>query len=64
MQEIIINVKPGGETKVEVNGVAGADCAKLTEDLLRALGGDQTSQKKPEYYATASAPQQANQAGG
>lgn len=64
MQEIIVEVQPGGKSKVEVNGVTGGDCAKLTEDLLRALGTQEESQKKPEFYASNQASQQAHQQGG
>ena len=53
MAEIIVKISPdGSKTDIEVNGVAGASCEGLTEDLLQSLGGDVKSERTSEYYQT------------
>lgn len=37
---------------VEVDGVQGDGCLKLTESLLRDLGGQAVTKAKPDLYVT------------
>jgi hypothetical protein len=39
LQEIDIYVRPDGTVKLEVRGVPGQQCLKLTEGLEKLLGG-------------------------
>jgi hypothetical protein len=48
-QEIIISFSKDGTPSIEVKGVKGSSCLKLTEDLERALGAVENRQKKPEF---------------
>ena len=47
--EIIIDVSPGGDVTLEVNGVTGPACKELTEKLEKALGIVTRSTEKREY---------------
>lgn len=48
-QEIIISFSEDGTPSIEVKGVKGPSCLKLTEDLERVLGAVENRQKKPEF---------------
>lgn len=50
MSEIIISIKPDGAVTVEVDGVKGAGCMELTEQIEKALGTVSSNIKKKEYY--------------
>ena len=50
MPDIIIDIGPDGEIKMEVKGAVGADCEKLTEALEEALGVVTSKKKLPEYF--------------
>ena len=53
IQEIEVIIDKNGEVKIEVHGVKGKSCLKLTEDLEAALGGEVESREmKPDAYAT------------
>jgi hypothetical protein len=51
-EELIIDISPAGNTKIEASGFTGAGCAKATEEIEIALGGmgARKKTKKPEYY--------------
>ena len=53
MEQIIVTIDPEAAVKVEVKGVAGSDCAKLTEDLEKALGETTEDTKTHEYHKQA-----------
>lgn len=48
MQEITVTILPGGEVKIEVNGVKGGGCMELTEQLEKALGSVSSREMTPE----------------
>ncbi len=50
--EIIIDIAPGGEVKIEVNGCSGPACKALTAPLEKALGTVTKSVEKREYRET------------
>jgi hypothetical protein len=50
MKEIKLKVMPDGEVKIEVRGVKGDECLKLTEFLENQLGLVVKREKTPEYY--------------
>lgn len=51
MKAIEVVISPdGSEVVVEVNGVKGASCENLTEQLTKALGTVQKSKHTSEYY--------------
>jgi hypothetical protein len=39
MQEVEIFIEKDGQVRIEVRGVKGGDCLRLTEPLEKALGG-------------------------
>ena len=49
-ERITVNIDASGNTTVEVDGVVGPGCAKLTEDLEKALGKIISDKRKPEYH--------------
>ena len=51
MKQIIIEVSPEGELKIEAVGFKGAACVKATEAFEKALGVVKSKTKKPEYYS-------------
>ena len=51
MQEIKLKIMPDGEVKIEVRGVKGTQCMKLTEFLENQLGLVVKREKTAEYYA-------------
>jgi hypothetical protein len=54
MQEIIIDISPTGDIKLEGNNIEGPDCKKLTEGIEEALGVVTASKKTPEYHRSRS----------
>lgn len=50
MKSIVIEIKPGGETKIEAIGFNGGACEKATAAIEAALGTVTTRNKKPDYY--------------
>jgi hypothetical protein len=52
--EIVIDISPAGNVKIEANGFTGSSCAKATEEIELALGGAASRKRapKPEYYAS------------
>ena len=50
MQEIIIEISPTGDVKVEGKNIEGPDCKKLTAEIEQALGSVQSVKHKPEFH--------------
>lgn len=50
MRQVIIEVSPEGEIKIEASGFKGTSCEKATASIEKALGAKTKSIKKPEYY--------------
>lgn len=50
MEEIKLKVMPDGEVKIEVRGVKGDQCLKLTEFIEQELGLVVSREKTPEYF--------------
>ena len=50
MQELEITIDGEGRVKVQVRGVRGTDCTKLTETLEESLGVVQKRNYLPEFY--------------
>lgn len=48
--EIEIEITPSGEVKLQVKGVAGAECLELTRRLEEELGLVVEREKTSEYY--------------
>lgn len=45
MSAIKVNIKPGGETKVTVEGIAGTNCRVISKPIQDALAGAVVSDK-------------------
>ena len=50
MQEIKLKIMPDGEVEIEVRGVMGTECLKLTEFIENRLGLVVKREKTAEYY--------------
>jgi hypothetical protein len=51
MPELTIIISPdGSKVTTDVEGITGSSCEDLTENLFKALGTIQESEKKPEFY--------------
>jgi hypothetical protein len=50
MKEITYIIKTDGEIQIEVNGIKGKQCKKLTEKIIENLGQTISVKEKPEYY--------------
>lgn len=50
VEKIIYTILPNGEVEVDVNGVKGSGCLKMTEHVVSALGDVKELSKKPEFY--------------
>ena len=49
MKQVIIDITPDGETKIEAVGFKGKGCAEATRAIEQALGAVAKTQKKPEF---------------
>ena len=49
-EEIIIEISPMGEVKVEGKGFAGKACDEAMAPIEKALGVVEGRKNKPEYY--------------
>ena len=49
-QELEITITPEGETVIEVKGVKGNDCLKLTKSIEEELGSVKERKLKSDYY--------------
>lgn len=52
-REIQFTIDDNGEVSIQVLGVKGADCERLTREMEEALGIVQTRQHTSEYWQTA-----------
>lgn len=50
MKEVIISFDGEGGFEIEVKGVKGRDCRKVTEDLEKALGAVTGDRLTPEFH--------------
>jgi hypothetical protein len=50
--ELKISIGPTGDVQIEVEGVKGNKCLKLTEDLENELGILINREKKADYYVS------------
>jgi hypothetical protein len=48
--EIVVDISPDGEIRIEGRGFSGPECYKATAALEAALGKITKDQKSPEYY--------------
>ncbi len=51
-REIQFTIDDNGEVSIQVLGVKGADCEKLTREMEEALGIVKTRQHTSEYWQT------------
>lgn len=54
MQEIVIDIDPSGDVKVEGKGFVGSECQALTKAIEEALGDVTKTELKPEFRQTKS----------
>lgn len=52
-REITFTIDDNGEVSIQVSGVKGAECERLTREIEQALGMVQTRQHTSEYYQQA-----------
>lgn len=50
MEEILIDIGPNGDVKVEGVGIKGPDCVKLTAEIEAAIGSVQKRAQKAEFH--------------
>lgn len=50
--ELNIIISETGDVQIEVSGVKGPQCLKITEDIENALGEIISREKKSEFYRT------------
>lgn len=48
--ELNITISKSGEVNIEVAGVKGSKCLKITEDIENELGKVLSREKKSEFY--------------
>lgn len=54
MPQILIDISPTGDIKIDAQGFQGTSCAKATEQIELVLGGQEVKKDpKPEYYVPA-----------
>jgi len=49
MKQIIVEITPDGEVRIDALGFRGTACEKATAEIEKALGVPVTRKKKPEY---------------
>lgn len=57
MKQIIVDISPEGNVKIDASGFQGVGCAKATEQLEIVLGGGEATskkKKKPEFFQSPS----------
>lgn len=47
---MIVRISPEGKVSIEKVGFKGKECAGKADEILKALGGEVTTQKKPEWH--------------
>lgn len=50
MKEIVIEIAPSGEVKIEAVGFKGSSCDQATKVFEDALGVVADKKRKPEFY--------------
>lgn len=50
MKTIKITVDEEGQIELETSGFKGKSCEQATEAMIKALGMQASSKKKPEFY--------------
>lgn len=61
MPQIIVDIDPAGNVKVEANGMTGSGCQAVTAAIEQAIGVTTGDVKKPEFHRTQQAVQKAEQ---
>jgi hypothetical protein len=51
-KELLIHISQEGQVSIEVEGVQGASCLDVTQDLEDSLGRVRERIKKPAFYET------------
>lgn len=60
-EQIIINISPAGNVKMDAQGFTGQGCAAATQELELLLnGGTRKRKEKPEFFAPGVSTQQGN----
>jgi len=61
-KQIVVDISPSGDVKVEAIGFNGVGCADATQQIEIALGGagPKKKTKKPEYFNPASSSKTGN----
>jgi len=49
-EKLIIDIKPGGDVKIDVECVTGAQCQDLTKLIEERLGNVKSEELKDEFY--------------
>jgi hypothetical protein len=52
VEEIIIDIDPEGNVRIEGKGIKGPDCLKLTAAIEEAIGTVTSRQKTAEFFQT------------
>lgn len=62
MPKVVVTIfKSDGHAEIEVDGASGPGCAELTKRIEDALGGNKSTEYKPEWHDTVYTPEQAGQ---
>lgn len=51
--EVVFEIGPDGEVKINVTGACGASCKELTKPYEELLGSVEVKELKDEYHSTA-----------
>lgn len=52
IKKLICKIDVKGNITVDVEGVTGEGCQKLTEELLQSIIGNKSETLKPEFYSS------------
>jgi Protein of unknown function (DUF2997) len=61
MHQVIVRIKPNGQTEVKANGYQGPTCTTVTDPFIRALGQKISDTPLPEMYQTTGQEQETQQ---
>lgn len=50
MPELVIDISPWGDVKIDAQGFTGNACAKASEQIELVLGGSGKKTEKPEFH--------------
>lgn len=56
-REVIIEISPKGDVKIEASGFSGSGCKEATAAFEEAIGGKTKTELKPEFMQDARAVQ-------